>query len=108
MGIEERVGWRSVLSRVPSTADDSNVIRHPSAQWAEIEREIIEATNEIAHWDAEASRVQTGHNTACDRLDAARKRFAEMAKTVGAKVEFVAYPQHLEREPEPPRSRPVS
>lgn len=93
-----RSSFRSILSGVPKSTAPGNVVHLPGPEWAEIEHEIIEATNEIVHWEAEAARVETGYNTACSRLATARARFQDRAKTVGAKVDFPTTPPPLVRE----------
>lgn len=93
-----RNSFRSILSGVPKSTAPGNVVQLPGPEWSDIEHEIIEATNEIVHWTAEAARVETGYNTACDRLAAARARFSDRAKTVGARVDFPTTPPPLERE----------
>jgi len=90
---------RDILSGVPQSAPAAgNVVHLPGPEWADIEREIVEATNEIVHWEAEAARVETGYNTAVSRLATARQRFSDRAKTVGARVEFPTQPPPLERD----------
>lgn len=88
--------WQGIPSTKPTTND--NVVHLNTPRWDDIENEIIEATNEIVRWEAEAHRVETGYRTALDRLTKARQRFAEKGKQLGAVVEFKTHPPELERD----------
>lgn len=65
-------------------------------QWADLERDIVEATNSLVHWEAEAVKVKAGYSQDRERLMQASQRFAERCKDMGCRVEFVAHPPELE------------
>lgn len=79
---------KAFLDGVPDTGDADNVVKIRLQSWDDLENEIHAATNELVHWEAEAGRVQTGYNTALQRLETARRCFAERCKEVGGRVEF--------------------
>lgn len=89
--------WRNTPMSEPPD-DDGNVVKMRSPSWTELEREIIDATNQVVHWEAEAVKVQSGYQQSVERLDHARRRFAEKCKDMGCKVEFLGHPPELDNE----------
>lgn len=88
--------WRPWRNTPLTTPGGDTVVRLPQPDWVEIEREIIDARNELVHWQAEAAKVEAGFTRAVDRLGRARERFAARATDLGAKVTFAEHPADSE------------
>ena len=79
---------QALLGRVPSTGDPDNVVRLPEPTLDELEQGIIQAMNNLVHWEAEAARVEIAFNDAYHKLGVAQKRFTDRCRELGANVVF--------------------
>jgi len=85
----EHPKWRRLLEGVPRTLPgDGNVVPLAISLDA-IEREIIQLTNELVTFEAEAERVAMGWSAAHGRLISAQTRLAEHVRPLGIKAEVV-------------------
>lgn len=85
--------WHNTAISEPPDNDD-NVVRMRS-DWRDLERDIIDATNAVVHWEAEAAKVEAGYRQSVERLRLARSRFAERCKEMGARIEFISHPPEM-------------
>ena len=86
-------------NKTPDTGPDDagNVVQMPQPDWSEIEAEIIAATNDVVHWEAEAAKVEAGYKRAVERLSGARARWNDRTiNRIGGKTEFLAHPREME------------